>query len=144
MDIIRNNQFIPNLLLELEIITCLCVLFSSDKLLTSINCCKILYQPNSFAHSLINLLYWAYWAHPLFLPRFGLRFVILQLLLLLLFSFCLFSLVLLLVFCLHVILINEFKTFENIVKFLKAHSLFLYFVFIKLIRFCVLVAFCLN
>ena len=49
-----------------------------------------------------------------------------------------------LVFCLHVILINEFKTFENIVKFLKAPSLFLYFVFIKLIRFCVLVAFCLN
>ena len=59
------------------------------------------------------------------------------LLLLLLFSFCLFSLVLLLVFCLHVILINEFKTFENIVKFLKAPSLFLYFVFIKLIRLCI-------
>ena len=51
---------------------------------------------------------------------------------------------LLLVFCLHVILINEFKTFENIVKFLNAPSSFLYFVFIKLIRFCVLVAFCLN
>ena len=28
-------------------------------------------------------------------------------------------------FCLHVILINEFKTFENIIKFLKAPSLFL-------------------
>ena len=47
-------------------------------------------------------------------------------------------------FCLHVILINEFKTFENIVKFLRAPSLFLHIVFIKLIRFCVLVAFCLN
>ena len=77
-DITRNNQFIPNLLLGLEIITCLCVLFSSDKLLTSINCCKTLYQSNSFAHSLTNLLYWAYWAHPLFLPGFGLRFVTLQ------------------------------------------------------------------
>ena len=66
------------------------------------------------------------------------------LLLLLLFSFCLFSLVLLLIFCLHVIIINEFKTFKNIVKFLKASSLFLYFVFIKLITFCLLVAFCLN
>ena len=47
-------------------------------------------------------------------------------------------------FCLHVILINEFKTFENIVKFLRAPYLFLHIVFIKLIRFCVLVAFCLN
>ena len=53
-------------------------LSSSDKLLTSINCCKTLYQPNSFAHSLTNLLYWAYWTHPLFLPGFGLRFVTLQ------------------------------------------------------------------
>ena len=69
-----NNQFIQNLLLGPEIITCLCVLFSSDKLLTSINCCKTLYQPNSFAHSLTNLLYWAYWAHSLFLLGFGLRF----------------------------------------------------------------------
>ena len=44
----------------------------------------------------------------------------------------------------HVILINELRTFENIFKFLKAPSLFLYFVFIKLVRFCVLVAFCLT
>ena len=42
------------------------------------------------------------------------------------------------------ILINEFKTFKNIVKFLKVPSLFLYVIFIKLIRFCVLVAICLN
>ena len=60
-----------NLLLGLEIITWLCVLFSSDKLLTSINCCKTLYQPNFFAHSLTNLLYWAYWAHPLFYLGLG-------------------------------------------------------------------------
>ena len=73
-DIAENNQFIQKLLLGPEIGTCLCVLFSSDKLLTSINCCKTLYQPNSFAHSLTNLLYRAYWAHPLFLLRFGLRF----------------------------------------------------------------------
>ena len=75
-----NNQFIQNLLLGPEIITCLCVLFSSDKPLTSINCCKTFYQPNSFAHFLTNLLYWAYWAHPLFLPGFGQRFVTLQVL----------------------------------------------------------------
>ena len=54
-----------NLPLGLEIITWSRVLFPSDKLLTSNNCCKTLYQPNSFAHSLTNLLYWAYWAHPL-------------------------------------------------------------------------------
>ena len=78
-DTTLNNQFIQNLLLGPEIITCLCVLFYTDKLLTSINCCKTLYQPNSFAYSLTNLLYWAYWAHPLFLPGFGLRFVTLQL-----------------------------------------------------------------
>ena len=60
-----------NLLLGLEIITWLCLLFSSDKLLASINCCKTLYQPNSFVHSLTNLLYWAYWAHPLFYLGLG-------------------------------------------------------------------------
>ena len=49
-----------NFLLGPEIITYLCVLFSSNKLLTSINCCKTLYQPNSFAHSVTNLLYWDY------------------------------------------------------------------------------------
>ena len=76
--LLGHYQITPYLLLGLEIITCLCVLFSSDKLLTSINCCKTLYQPNSFAHSLTNSLYWAYWAHPLFLPGFGLRFVTLQ------------------------------------------------------------------
>ena len=74
-----NNQFIQNLLLGPEIITRFCVLFSSDKFLTSINSCKALYQPNSFAHSLTNLLYWAYWAHPLLLSGFGLRFVTLHL-----------------------------------------------------------------
>ena len=60
-----------NLLLGLEIITWLCVLFSSDKLPAYINCCKTLYQPNSFAHSLTNLLYGAYWAHPLFYLGLG-------------------------------------------------------------------------
>ena len=78
---IRNNHFIyepiprtpleitnlsKNLLLGLKFIIWLCVLFSSDKLLASINCCKTYQQPNSFTHSLINLLYWAYWAHILF------------------------------------------------------------------------------
>ena len=77
-DITWNNQFIQILLLGPEIITCLCVLFSSDKFLTSINSCKAFYQPNSFAHSLTNLLYWVYWAHPLLLSGFGLRFVTLQ------------------------------------------------------------------
>ena len=60
-----------NLLLGHEIITWLCVLFSLDKLLASINCCKTLHHPNSFAHSLTNLLYWAYWAHPLFYLDLG-------------------------------------------------------------------------
>ena len=55
-----------------------CVSSSSDKLLASNNCCKTHHQPNSFTHSLTNLLYWAYWAHPLFLSGFGLRFVTLQ------------------------------------------------------------------
>ena len=52
-----------NLLLGREFTIWLCVLYSSDKLLTPINCCKTHHQPNSFTHSLINLLYWAYWAH---------------------------------------------------------------------------------
>ena len=78
---IRNNHFIQeltprippgmtnspkNLLLKFKIIIWLCVLFFSDKLLTFINCCKTHHQPNSFTHSLTNLLYWAYWAHILF------------------------------------------------------------------------------
>ena len=78
---IRNNHFIQELTpripleitnspkklaLKLEFIIWLCVLFSSDKLLAFINCCKTHHQPNSFTHSLINLLYWAYWAHILF------------------------------------------------------------------------------
>ena len=58
--------------------------------------------------------------------------------------FIFFSVIIGFFFSLYVILINEFKTLENIVKFLKPPSLFLHFVFIKLIRFCVLVAFCLN
>ena len=83
---IRNNHFIyeltpwtpleitnspKNLLLGLEFIIWLCVLFSSDKLLASINCCKTHHQPNSFTHSLINLLYWAYWAYILFYLGLG-------------------------------------------------------------------------
>ena len=78
---IRNNHFIheltprtppeitnlpKNLLLGLEFIIWLCVLSSSDKLLASINCYKTHHQPNSFTHSLTNLLYWAYWTHILF------------------------------------------------------------------------------
>ena len=83
---IRNNHFIQeltsrtplkitnspkNLLLRLEFIIWLCVLFSSDKHLVSINCCKTHHQPNSFTHSLINLLYKAYWAHILFYLGLG-------------------------------------------------------------------------
>ena len=83
---IRNNHFIQkftprtppeitnllkNLLLGLEFIIWLCVLFSSDKLLASINCCKTHHQLNSFTHSLTNLLYWAYWAHILFYLGLG-------------------------------------------------------------------------
>ena len=83
---IRNNHFIQeltprislemtnspkNLLLGLKIIIWLCVSFSSDKLLTSNNCCKTHYQPNSFTHSLTNLLYWVYWAHILFYMGLG-------------------------------------------------------------------------
>ena len=60
-----------NLLLGLKIIVWLCVLSSSDKLLAYINCCKTHHQPNSFTHSLINLLYWAYWAHILFYLGLG-------------------------------------------------------------------------
>ena len=85
-NIIRNNHFIQeltpriphemtnspkNLLLGLKIIVWLCVLSSSDKLLAYINCCKTHHQPNSFTHSLINLLYWAYWAHILFYLGLG-------------------------------------------------------------------------
>ena len=83
---IRNNHFIheltpwtppeitnllKNLLLGLEFIIWLCVLSSPDKLLASINCCKTHHQPNSFTHSLTNLLYWAYWAHILFYLGLG-------------------------------------------------------------------------
>ena len=83
---IRNNHFIQeliprispemanlseNLLLGLKIIIWLYVLFSSDKLLASNNCCKTYYQPNSFTHSLTNLLYWAYWVHILFYLDLG-------------------------------------------------------------------------
>ena len=83
---IRNNHFIQeliprispemanlseNLLLGLKIIIWLYVLFSSDKLLASNNCCKTYYQPNSFTHSLTNLLYWTYWAHILFYLGLG-------------------------------------------------------------------------
>ena len=75
---IRNNHFIQELtpripseianllkitLLGLEFIVRLYVLSSSDIPLTSINCCTTHHQPNSFTHSLTNLLYWAYWAH---------------------------------------------------------------------------------
>ena len=78
---IRNSQFIQkltprtsseianlskNLLLGLELSVWLCVLSSSDRLITPINCYKTHHQPSSFTHSLINLLYWAYWAHILF------------------------------------------------------------------------------
>ena len=83
---IKNNHFIheltprtppeitnllKNLLLGLEFIIWLCVLSSSDKLLTTINCCKTHHQPNSFTHFLTNLLYWAYWAHILFYLSLG-------------------------------------------------------------------------
>ena len=83
---IRNNHFIQeliprissemansseNLLLGLKIIIWLYVLFSSAKPLASNNCCKIHHQPNSFTHSLTNLLYWAYWAHILFYLDLG-------------------------------------------------------------------------
>ena len=83
---IRNNHFIheltprtspeitnllKNLLVGLEFIIWLCVLSSLDKLLASINCCKTHHQPNSFTHSLTNLLYWAYWAHILFYLGLG-------------------------------------------------------------------------
>ena len=78
---IRNSQFIqwftpriPSeianlskiLLLGLMLSLWLCVLSSLDILITPINCCKTHHQPSSFTHSLINLLYWAYWAHILF------------------------------------------------------------------------------
>ena len=83
---IRNNHFIQeltpriplemtnspkNLLLGLKVIIWLCVSFSSNKLLASNNCCKTYHQPNSFTHSLTNLLYWAYWAHILFYLGLG-------------------------------------------------------------------------
>ena len=83
---IRNNYFIQelapriplemtnspkNLFLGLKIIIWLCVSFSSDKLLASNNCWKTHHQPNSFTHSLTNLLYWAYWAHILFYLGLG-------------------------------------------------------------------------
>ena len=55
-----------NLPLGLELSLWLCVLSSLDRLIIPINCCKTHHQPNSFTHSLINLLYWAYWAHILF------------------------------------------------------------------------------
>ena len=74
-----------NLLFGLEFNLKLYPYSSSDRLRTLINCQKTHYQPNSFAHSLTNLLYWAYWAHPLFLSGFGLRFVTLQVLLIQLF-----------------------------------------------------------
>ena len=82
----RNSQFIleltpqtrsvttnlsKNLLFGREFTVWLCVLYSSDKLLTPINCCKTHHQPNSFIHSLTNLLYWAYWAHILFYLGLG-------------------------------------------------------------------------
>ena len=56
-----------NLLLGLEFNPRLYAYSSSDRLRTLINCWKTHYQPNSFAHSFTNLLYWAYWAHFLFL-----------------------------------------------------------------------------
>ena len=83
---IRSNQFIQehtprtpsktthifkNLLLVLEFTLWLCVLSSSDRFLIPISCCKPHYQPNSFTHSLTNLLYWAYWAHILFYLGLG-------------------------------------------------------------------------
>ena len=47
-----------NLLLGFEFNLWLCVYSSSNRLKTPINCYKTHYQPNSFTHSLINLLYW--------------------------------------------------------------------------------------
>ena len=85
----RNSQFIQeptprtpsvttnlskNLLLGREFIVWLCVLYSSDRLLTPINCCNTHHQPNSVTHSLTNLLYWAYWAHILFYRGLGYDF----------------------------------------------------------------------
>ena len=85
-NIIRNNHFIQeltprispamtnsakNLLLGHKIIIWLCVLFSSAKPLASNNCCKTHHQPNSFTHSLTNLLYWTYWTHILFYLDLG-------------------------------------------------------------------------
>ena len=60
-DITWNNQFIQNLLLGPEIITCLCVLFSSAKLLTFINRCKTLllaqfFRPLSYKFIVLGLL----------------------------------------------------------------------------------------
>ena len=55
-----------NLLLRLEPSLWLCVLSSSDRLITPINRCQTHHQPSSFTHSLTNLLYWTYWAHILF------------------------------------------------------------------------------
>ena len=77
-DLTRIHQLIQNFLLGHKILTCLCVLASSAKFLTFSNCYKIRYQPNSLAHSLTNLLYWAYWAHLLFPSGCGLQFVTLQ------------------------------------------------------------------
>ena len=68
-----------NLLLGLGINTWLCVLFSSDKLLASVNCCKTFYQPNSLTHSLTNLFVLGLLGPSPFLSGFGLRFVSLQL-----------------------------------------------------------------
>ena len=82
----RNSQFIQeltprtpsvttnlfkNLLLGREFTIWLCVLYSSNRLLTPINYCKTHHQPNSFTHSLTNLLFWAYWAHILFYLGLG-------------------------------------------------------------------------
>ena len=67
-----------NLLLGLGINTWLCVLFSSDKLLASVNCCKTFYQPNSLTHSLTNLFVLGLLGPSPFLSGFGLRFVTLQ------------------------------------------------------------------
>ena len=67
----ETTQLFKNLLLGLEFTLWLCVLSSSDRFLIPISCCKTHYQPNSFTHSLTNLLYWAYWAHILFYLGLG-------------------------------------------------------------------------
>ena len=62
---------LKNLLLGLEFNLRLYAYSSSDRLRTLINCQKTYYQPNSFAYSLTNLLYWAYLANFLFLLGLG-------------------------------------------------------------------------